>query len=346
MDFSGLKRADGIPTNAKAGLSMLSKIVVAPVTTIRTGIVINMAIFFVLCGMLAAFSRLNWITGLMLAVMLALYFYYYCMENIPIGSVGIPLLFKKRNLPWTKALAEGDHWRPYPIGSVAVVEMKEHPVALTEFSVNAANSGIKKKQGGAAQSAAITPDKKDIVRLRVAGKIQLFVWDPWRFLSIENAEETLTGIVRDSMIAAAQHHDDTALMQNNSLLIKPAQRSADRESDHFGACVKKILLEKIEPWNPKILDAHERIGIETLEAVADEVAMGNNIERIKTYTKDLGISTGEAIKLHANAQGKMPREEVIVTSSDPLVSAAAVLGQKLGKNKTDDSGAQKPKEGE
>ncbi|MBI2109482.1 MAG: hypothetical protein HYT93_04965 [Parcubacteria group bacterium] len=338
MDFSGMKRGDKIPRKAKIGLAKVQEIACTPLETLIQGVIVNIGLFVLFCLALGLFSKLNWGTAFASAMLLALYFYYLCLEDVSIGSVGIPTIFEKRNTPWEKVLTEGKHWKFYPFSDIAIVNMKEQTKSLEAFSVNAANSGAgkKKEQDKTATPADTTPDKKDIVRLRVEVSIQFFVWDPWRCLSIENAEEALVNIVKDSMITVSQSYDDTELMQNKDLLIRAAQKAADKESDHLGICVKKILIKKIEPWNPKILDAHERIGIETLRAIGDGIVTSNNINRIKNYSADLGIPVAEAIKLHGNAQGLMPRQEIMVTEVgdapvNSFIGAAAVLRSEQAK---------------
>lgn len=313
MDFAGLAREKGHPRTPETGIKQLSEIGITPQKTLGQGIIINACILAIALILLEVIGKINIFTVSGLLGLQIIYF-YYCLVEIPVGYVGIPLLFKKRNEPWSWMYTEGWLWTLRPLFDVEIINMQERVLDLHDdenqhkFEVNAASARNRKKKE---RELKKDPQKADeptklpeteVVPVLIDAYALWQIWDPWRILSV--GEEAIERGINNHVIAAvrdeATNFTESEIRSDKNKLEQAAQKAADEMTDPRGVWVKEISFRNVTPKSPKVVEAHESAVIERHRADASA-----HVLKGAEWFKKFGLSPLDAVTANDDGHGRM-----------------------------------------
>lgn len=234
------------------------------------------------------------------------------LTKIEIAHRGVPIFLGKRLDSFI--LDEGWSWiLPRPLMDTEVIDIRERTLPL---------------QGG----GSFTFLSLNNVRLSTTATVQWRIANPYRLLSV--GENTATSGLHDAAIdalreqAVEQGVDDFVFVRSKKELSGRVTTTLRKLAERFGIEIVDVFVKDILPTNPRVLEAYEKLRIETEERAAEQVERDLIIESIKKIAEETGVPASEAAIIFANERGKMKRQQLVIQSDhkSPLILGGNLLG--------------------
>lgn len=283
----------------------LEEISIYPIQSIVAGLIFCSAI--VILGIALLMFDVSIYYGV-ISTLFGLFFFVLNIVDIEIGWRGVPTILGKRNTPFSALFHEGKHWLPRPFVDAEVIDMRERTNDIDGLDVIATGTVAAEGSEGA----------KTKVEVHFDPSIQWRIFDPWKVLS--RGEEVIsTGliqVVRSSFREVAADQGDDDLMANKKQARIQAEHNADDRSDRWGVLVLDIPLAKVRPTQPAVMQAYERLTIESRERPAEAVEREHVIKSVLAMVGKLNITDSEALMAFDDARGKARRRKRITIATD------------------------------
>ena len=234
------------------------------------------------------------------------------LTKIEIAHRGVPIFLGKRLDSFV--LDEGWSWiLPRPLMDTEAIDVRERTLPL---------------QGG----GSFTFLSMNNVRLSTTATVQWRVIHPYKLLSV--GENTVSSGLHDAAIdalreqAVEQGVDDFVFVRSKEDLSERVAQAMKKLANRFGIEIVDVFVKDILPTNPRVLEAYEKLRIETEERAAERVERDLIIESIKKIAEETGVPASEAAIIFANERGKMKRQQLVIQSDhkSPLILGGNLLG--------------------
>ena len=313
MILEKIPKPETMKTETKEEPKQIAVPVLPPLTSIAFGLlltaILSVAVIFIAT---ASISDLSWFIRAGIVAIIVGQVGIGGLTKIEIAHRGVPIFLGKRLKLFI--LDEGWSWiLPRPLMDTEIIDVREHSLPL---------------QGG----SSFTFLSVNNVRLSTTATVQWRITHPYKLLSV--GENTVSSGLHDAAIdalreqAVEQGVDDFVFVRSKEDLSERVAQAMKKLANRFGIEIVDVFVKEILPTNPRVLEAYEKLRIETEERAAERVERDLIIESIKKIAEETGVPASEAAIIFANERGKMKRQQLVIQSDhkSPLILGGNLLG--------------------
>lgn len=282
---------------------------------------VNYLFGFIFCSLVTAVSisifgrylTMNWGFYAFITAIVFFIIGYNGLRKVEIKHSGVILLLEKR-IGEKVILDEGWGWIIPWVMNITSVDMREQSMNVPETVVVSKNK----------------------IRMTIDTEQLWEIVNPHKSLSVsEDIIRGLKTVTINTLREEATKYTDEELMDVKESLGDAVYKAADSITDRWGVNLKQVLISKIVPTNPKVMEAWEMETIEEREAVAEKkqnLSLAENIELLSGNGEKMSREVAAAIHMEERGK-KSPIQKIIVAGDDgnPIVKAAGMFHATLTK---------------